>query len=78
MYQDGLGVPQSNAEAVKWYLKAAEQGNVRAQFKLGLMYQNGEGVEKDLKSAAEWLMKAASQGNENARRNLAKIKGAAG
>ena len=45
---------------------------------IGEMYQNGEGVEKDLKSAAEWLMKAASQGNENARRNLAKIKGAAG
>jgi hypothetical protein len=64
--------------AFSYYRKAAEQGDADSQFMIGEMYQNGEGVEKDLKSAAEWLMKAASQGNENARRNLAKIKGAAG
>ncbi len=27
MYAKGLGVPQDYAEAVKWYRKAAEQGN---------------------------------------------------
>jgi TPR repeat protein len=26
MYEDGLGVPQDYAEAVKWYRKAAEEG----------------------------------------------------
>jgi TPR repeat protein len=64
--------------AFGFYLKAAEQGDADAQFRLGEMYRNGQGVEKDLKSASEWLRKAASQGNENARRNLAEINGAAG
>jgi TPR repeat protein len=27
MYANGEGVPQDYAEAVKWYRKAAEQGN---------------------------------------------------
>ncbi len=31
----GEGVPQDYAEAAKWYRLAAEQGNVKAQFKLG-------------------------------------------
>jgi TPR repeat protein len=31
MYEKGLGVPQSNADAVKWYREAAKQGEQRAQ-----------------------------------------------
>ena len=31
MYQNGLGVTQDDAEAVKWYRLAAEQGNTYAQ-----------------------------------------------
>ena len=34
----GQGVPQDYAEAVKWYRKAAEQGDVNAQHNIGLMY----------------------------------------
>lgn len=30
-YRNGEGVEQSNEEAVKWYRKAAEQGNSDAQ-----------------------------------------------
>lgn len=26
-YKKGIGVPQSEADAVKWFLKAAEQGD---------------------------------------------------
>ena len=37
-------VPQDPAEAVKWYRKAAEQGNASAQFNLGVRYDYGEGV----------------------------------
>ena len=35
MYRNGQGVTQDNAEAVKWYRKAAEQGYAAAQFNLG-------------------------------------------
>jgi len=31
MYANGEGVPENDAEAVKWYLKAAEQGFADAQ-----------------------------------------------
>ena len=35
MYNTGEGVPQDDAEAVKWYRLAAEQGDASAQFNLG-------------------------------------------
>ena len=38
MYDNGEGVPQDYAEAVRWYRLAAEQGNASAQFNLGSMY----------------------------------------
>ena len=36
----------NNAEALKWYYKAAEQGVAEAQFILGLDYKRGEGGVK--------------------------------
>ncbi len=35
MYSDGRGVPQNDAEAVKWFRLAAEQGDASAQYNLG-------------------------------------------
>jgi len=35
------GVPQDDAEAAKWYRKAADQGHANAQFNLGLYYDLG-------------------------------------
>ena len=31
MYENGLGIEQSDTEAIVWYQKAAEQGNIDAQ-----------------------------------------------
>lgn len=36
----GLGVEKSYEEAAKWFRKAADYGDVRAQWHLGLMYAN--------------------------------------
>ncbi len=36
MYATGEGVPQDNNEAVRWYRLAAEQGDDRAQYILGM------------------------------------------
>ena len=44
MYANGLGVPEDDAEAVRWYRLAAEQGNVDAQSALGFIYATGRGV----------------------------------
>ena len=46
-YFYGHGVPQDYAEAVKWWRKAAEQGNADAQLRLGHCYRNGHGVPQD-------------------------------
>ena len=56
MYAKGEGVPENDAEAVKWFRKAAEQGDADAQYNLGVMYANGEGVLKDEAEAVPgWL-----------------------
>jgi TPR repeat protein len=39
-------VAKDSVEAVKWFRKAADQGNADAQCRLGVMYSNGEGVAK--------------------------------
>ena len=70
MYDNGEGVPQDNAEAVKWYRLAAEQGDADAQFNLGRMYDNGEGVPQDYAEAVKWYRLAAEQGDADAQFNL--------
>lgn len=50
------------SEAVKWWRKSAERGNVRAQYNLGCCYSEGDGVEKDKDEAVKWYLKAAQQG----------------
>lgn len=69
-YYEGLGVTKDAKEAVKWYRKAAEQGNETAQFNLGLCYILGDGTKKDYHEADKWLKKAADQGNEDAKEFL--------
>jgi TPR repeat protein len=48
----------------------AEQGNVEAQFNLGVMYAQGKGVPQDYAQAAAWYRKAADQSDVRAQNNL--------
>ena len=64
-------VPEpSDAKAVEWYQKAAEQGLPEAQFFLGIMYGNGSGVAQSDDKAFEWIQKAAAQGYKDAKQLL--------
>lgn len=40
------------AQAMKWYRKAAEEGNAYAQYKLGEMYNFGRGVPENYAEAS--------------------------
>jgi TPR repeat protein len=62
LYADGQGVPQNDAQAAKWFRKAAEQKMPRAQYNLGVMYANGRGVLQDDVQAHMWLNLSAAQG----------------
>lgn len=53
--------------------RLAVQGNVEAQFILGLMYIEGKGVPQDYKQAIVWLCKAADHGNAEAQFSLGLI-----
>ena len=66
MYENGYGVPQDYAEAVKWYRLAADQGRVNAQLSLAFSYGLGDGVPQDYVQAHMWANLAAAQGNEDA------------
>ncbi len=54
------------AEALAWYLKAAQKGYAEAQTALGRLYDAGEGVPRDEDRALDWYAKAAAQGEDEA------------
>lgn len=70
MVAQGKDVPQDDAEAAKWTLKAAEQGHAAAQYVPGAMLGHGRGVPHDIVMATNWLRKAAEQGHVRAQVDL--------
>ena len=66
-----LGAPQDYTEAVRWFRKAAEQGDGDAQNGLGFMYANGQGVPQDYARAYMWYDLAASRFSPGERRDKA-------
>jgi len=73
MYAKNQIVSWNYAEAVRLFLKAAEQGNAAAKYNLGAMYEEGLGASKDLKEAEKWYGLAAKQGDAEAQKALESI-----
>jgi len=67
----GVGGEQGYEEAVKFFRKAGQAGNPKAQYNLAMMYENGWGVARDYKESAAWYQKAAAQNQILAQANLA-------
>jgi len=61
---------QDYRQAAEWLRKAAESGNVEAQYHLATLYQAGRGVERDFTNALSWFQKAAAQQHVAALFNL--------
>ena len=70
MYENGWGVKKDDAQAERWYRKAAELEHVKAQNNLGVKYRTGDGVAKNYTEAMYWLRKAAEQGFVRAQSNI--------
>lgn len=58
IYDYGQGVPQDDAEAVKWYEMAANKGNAKAQYQAGAVYARSPQI-KDPVQGYKWLTIAA-------------------
>jgi uncharacterized protein len=61
------------ATALRQFRPLAEQGNVLAQYSLGLMYSKGQGVTQNYAEAAKWYRKAADQGDDEAQYELGRL-----
>ena len=72
MYANGQVVAQDEAEAVRWYRLAAEQGDDYARIHLGEMYAEGKGVPQDDVEAVQWFW-LATESSDHEARNLALI-----
>lgn len=67
---EGQGFPQNYAEAAKWFRRAAEQGDVGAQYDLGDAYYQGKGVAQDYGDAVKWYRRAAERRHRKAQYSL--------
>lgn len=67
-FEEGLrySIDGNYSGAAISFRKAAEQGEVEAQYELALMYEEGRGVTWDYKQAAMWYLKAAEQNHARA------------
>ena len=60
----------SEDQGIEQLRKAAEDGHVEAQVRLGVKYDLGKGVPKNDSEAVKWYRKAAEQGHASAQFNL--------
>ena len=75
MFNNGRGVPQNDAEAMKWFRLAANQGDAEAQFNLGVMFRDGVGVPQNYVQAHMWVNLAGAGGNSNGNKNRDMVAG---
>ena len=54
------------ATAYRLYLQLADQGNLAAEYNLGVLYSRGQGLPQDDAEAARWWRQAADQGYADA------------
>jgi TPR repeat protein len=71
LYANGMGVPQSDEIALKWFSLAADQDHGEAQYNIGLIHANGWGVPMDTDEALRWYKMAADNGFAEAQYSVA-------
>lgn len=64
-YRD-INEGRMNRKAVRWFTKAAKQGNLQAMWWLGDLYSGGLGVRHNDRKAFLWYKRAAEGGYEDA------------
>lgn len=70
IYEFGIGVSKSPADAFRYIQMAAKSGFAPAQYNLGKMYRDGFSVTANDHASAHWFRKAAEQGYGKAQNHL--------
>lgn len=67
-YENGRKIKtgRDNEKAFGFYLGAANKGNARAEFRIGMAYFHGDITNKDPAKALQFLEKAAAKNNASA------------
>mgnify|MGYP003571295323 CR=1 FL=1 len=68
-----IGNDKNFAESLDWTMKAAQEGDVEAQYNLGNAYYYGFGTTINRSEGIKWLKKAALQGHVAAKQQLLEI-----
>src|SRR5258708_1006590 len=70
MYLRGVGVKQNYPSAMKWLLKAANQGSPEAQDVVGEQYDRRASTTAEFDEAVRWFLRSANQGYRPAMAHL--------
>ena len=70
-YAAGLGVARNDSEAVGWFRRGVNAGDVLSMLGLGTMMLAGRGTDRDQAGAINYLLSAARAGNNEAIDRLA-------
>ncbi|MFP5350416.1 MAG: tetratricopeptide repeat protein [Gammaproteobacteria bacterium] len=71
LYEKGRGVAKDPALMRKWYQRAADGGNAKAQYKVAVGYAFGlAGLPRSDEDAARWLRQSAENGYKRAQKTL--------
>jgi len=63
LYQLGqAGLKTDYKEAMKWFQRAAQQGDAGAMYRVGYMYFSGQGVSLNFNEAVRWFKQSALEG----------------
>lgn len=74
LYQEGdKKTPPDYVNAIKWYERAANQGNIQAQVNCAYIYQFGPKEFQNINKAQRWLLMASERGDPIAHANLGLI-----
>ena len=68
------GLRENEAEAVRWYRRAAEAGEKTAMMMLGWHYQNDRSASQASAQAIRWYRRAAGLGNAQSALRLARLR----
>ena len=72
LHSAGVGRPRSDAEAFRWFSRAADQGHAHAMLIVAGLYASGRGVTKDYVKAYSWAYIVASASKVDEDRNGAR------